>query len=575
MAAQDADELADLAGASESGYQELGKLVGQYRTLGAKSPPHGPTAPWQGGGNFRIDPLPAIAILLALVTSRRTAAALLITRGEGSDRAVFLVERSPELRFFGGYWALPGGTVGDEDQPGLGLDHALQSCAHRELFEETGLLRHRLPPNRTGGEALVGAREQLLASASPGKDGGAPPPSPWPSLCAGTVPPVPLRELCRIETPPFAPVRYDTAFFHVPLEHCVAGTDGARPDVWRGELVQGRWWLPQQALASWRNGDLLLVPPVVILLQHLARTADFEHFAAEIASTTNGYREGRLHQVRFSPGIVLAPLRTPTLPPATTTNCYIVGTDKLWIVDPGSPHPDEQARLLALLDELVADGASLAGILVTHHHRDHVGGVNALSRARDLPVRGHPLTLTRLEPGYRAGAALDDGMRVPLGRSPDGNNGWELLAVHTPGHDRGHLCFRESRYGTMLVGDMLSTVSTIIVDPPEGHLATYLRSLERLATEPLTTLYPAHGPALRDGQRLVKQYLRHRRQRETKLVEVLQQSPGTLDELLPKVYWDADPKLFGFAARSLLAGLQKLQEEGRATESNGRWQTVG
>ncbi len=503
--------------------------------------------------------------------SRRTAAALLITRGQGQDLAVFLVERSPDLRFFGGYWALPGGTVDAED--GLTDADAMQTCAHRELFEEVGLIRHKLPATRTGGEALTTLREQLLAheqKASDTLDA-----SPWPSVIAGSLPPLPLRELCRIETPPFAPVRYDTAFFHVTLEGCTAGTAGPRPEVWRGELVQGRWWLPQQALASWRNGDLLLVPPAVILLEHLARCTDFEHFAREIVVTTQGYRDGRLHQVRFSPGIVLAPLRTPTLPPATTTNCYIVGTDRLWVVDPGSPHQEEQLRLLQLLEELTRQGATVQGILLTHHHIDHVGGVNALSQALNLPVRGHALTLTRLEPGFRAGAALDDGMKVPLGKSPDGRTGWELLAVHTPGHDRGHLCFRESRYGSMLVGDMLSTVSTIIVDPPEGHLATYLRSLERLSTQPLTTLYPAHGPALRDGQRLVKQYLRHRRQRETKLVETLQQGPGTLDELLPKVYWDADPSLYRFAARSLLAGLQKLAEEGSAREVDGRWQHAG
>ena len=503
--------------------------------------------------------------------SRRTAAALLITRGQGSDRTVFLVERSPELRFFGGYWALPGGTVGPEDRALGGADEnvVLQACAHRELFEETGLVRHQLPPSRTGGDALAGLRDLLLAHEQSEKEPR--PPSPWPSVVAGSVPPLPMRELCRIETPPFAPVRYDTVFYHVALEDCLAGTAGLRPDVWPGELVQGRWWLPQQALASWRNGDLDLVPPVVILLEHLARSADFEHFARDMAATANGYRQGHLHQVRFSPGVVLAPLRTPTLPPATTTNCYIVGHERLWVVDPGSPQPDEQERLLLLLGELTAQGAVVDGILVTHHHPDHVGGVNALSQALDLPVRGHPLTLSRLQPGFRAGAALDDGMKVPLGRAPDGRSGWELLALHTPGHDRGHLCFRESRYGTMLVGDMLSTISTIIIDPPEGHLATYLQSLERLAVQPMTTLYPAHGPALRDGHKLVKQYVRHRRQRETKLLEVLQQGGGTVDELLPKVYWDADPKLYRFAARSLLAGLQKLQEEGRAHEENGRW----
>lgn len=505
--------------------------------------------------------------------SRRSAAALLITRGEGAERMVFLCERAPELRFFGGYWALPGGTVGDEDRRHGDGDSALQACAHRELFEETGLLRHSLPAARTRGDHLRKVREQLLANER--ADPRSAPPSPWPGLLAGVVAPLPLRELCRIETPPFAPVRYDTVFYHVPVESCTAGTAGPRPEVWRGELVQGRFWYPKQALASWRNGDLLLVPPVVILLEHLARAADFEHFVREIGATARGYAAGRLHQVRFSPGVVLAPLRTPTLPPATTTNCYLVGHERLWVIDPGSPDADEQQRLLDLLDELRAAGAVVEGILATHHHPDHVGGVAALSQALDLPVRGHPLTLDRLPAGFRRGAPIGDGDRIPLGRAPDGNAGWELQAIHTPGHDRGHLCFRESRYGTMLVGDMLSTISTIIVDPPEGHLATYLQSLERLATLPMTTLYPAHGPAMRDGQRLVKQYLRHRRQRETALLAALQQGGGTIEQLLPKVYWDADPQLFRFAARSLLAGLEKLREDGRATERNGLWQVSG
>ncbi len=506
--------------------------------------------------------------------SRRTATALLLTRGEGPDLAVFLAERAPELRFFGGYWALPGGTVGPEDTAATGGDGAaaLQSCAHRELFEELGLLRHRLPPSRTAGEALGALRAQLLAHEA--ADKAARGPSPWPSVIAGAVPPPPLRELCRIETPPFAPVRYDTTFFHVPLGECTAGTAGLRPDVRVGELVQGRWWLPQQALASWRNGDLQLVPPVVILLEHLAAAGDVDAFARTIAATAASYHQHALHQVRFSPGVVLAPLRTPTLPPATTTNCYVVGHERLWVVDPGSPEPDEQARLAHLLEQLTRGGAEVEGILVTHHHRDHVGGVAALSRGLDLPVRAHPLTLERLPPGFRAGEPLHDGDRIALGSAPDGRHGWALRAILTPGHDRGHLCFAESRYGTMLVGDMLSTISTIIVDPPEGHLATYLQSLERLAAEPMTTLYPAHGPAVRDGQKLVKQYLRHRRQREVRLLEVLQQGPATVDELLPNVYWDADRSLYRFAARSLLAGLHKLQEEGRAREHDGRWHAV-
>jgi glyoxylase-like metal-dependent hydrolase (beta-lactamase superfamily II) len=120
---------------------------------------------------------------------------------------------------------------------------------------------------------------------------------------------------------------------------------------------------------------------------------------------------------------------------------------------------------------------------------------------------------------------------------------------------------------------MLSTVSTIVVDPPEGHLKSYLDSLERLLREPMGTLHPAHGPAARDGHRLVRQYLRHRAQRETALVQALQKGPATIDELVPIIYWEIDRAMFWIAARSLLAGAEKLGEEGRARlRADGRWE---
>lgn len=499
---------------------------------------------------------------------RRTAAALLITRGAGADTEVFLAERSPELRFFGGYWALPGGTVDRADEnAGGGEDAAVHNCARRELFEETGLLWQRLTAER-GTAELRAIRAAMTARDA--QDGG---PSRWAELSAELAG-EPMRQLCRIETPPFAPVRYDTVFFHVPLERCGGHSDAGdpAPEVVAGELTQGRFVRPADALRAWRAGELPIVPPVVIVLEHIVDAGgDADAFAAALAATAAGYRAGRLHNVRFSPGVVLAPLRTPTLPPATTTNCYVVGHRRLFVIDPGSPHSEEQQRLNGLLDELVAGGAEVEGILLTHHHRDHVGGVTALSRARGLPVHGHPLTLSRLAPGFIPGDELEGGDELPLGEAPDGAPGWHLTAIHTPGHDRGHLCFRESRYGAVIVGDMLSTVSTIIVDPPEGHLATYLRSLDVLAREPISTLYPAHGPAQKNGQRLIAQYVRHRRQRETALVKSLEQGGGTITELLPKVYWDADPKLYPFAARSLLAGLEKLAEEGRARADGERW----
>lgn len=488
----------------------------------------------------------------------RSAAAILLTRGQGSEREVFLVERSPQLRFFGGYWALPGGVrdpgdgedVDGDDQP------ALRRCAVRELFEETGVL---LAPARLAVERRATTRARLLGGAA----GSA---AEFATLGLSDAAPGTLRDVCRILTPPFALARYDTLFVHAELPRDEV------PSIEPGELVAGRFFSPAAALAAWRRDELRLVPPLVILLELLVEHATLEAFVDAAETLAASYRAGALHRVRFSPGVLLLPLRTPTLPPATTTNCYVLGTRSLWIVDPGSPDAGEQARLFALVDQLVGEGAVVAGILVTHHHRDHVGGVTATSRRYDAEVRGHPLTLERLPRGFRAGAPLHDGDRIDLGTAPDGTPGWFVEAVFTPGHDRGHLCFRESRYDAMLVGDMLSTISTIVIDPPEGHLQTYLTSLERLERERLTTLYPAHGPAVRDGQNLVRHYLRHRSQREQKLLTSLDEGPCTAQELLPKVYWDVDPQLFPIAARSLAAGLAKLAEEGRArVDPTGRW----
>lgn len=504
--------------------------------------------------------------------SRKTAAALFLTRPGPYGPEVFLAERAPELRFFGGYHALPGGTLGPADAAGgIDADAALERCAVRELFEETGLLLHQVVAANAGTDQLVDVRRLMVAQD---EASAAAAPAAFADLLAGARAPARLQPVCRIETPPFAPVRYDTVFYHVPMEAVRHGTSGTEPDIWKGELVGGRFWHPSAALDAWRRGDLLLVPPVVILLELLEQHGTLDAFCAAAAQLAEGYRNGRLHQVRFVPGVVLAPLRTPTLPPATTTNCYIVGREELWVIDPGSPEPAEQQRLLDLLDELCAKGARLGGILSTHHHPDHVGGINALSNARNLPVRGHPITMERLPTGHRVGAPLADGETVALGTSPDGKPGWHLRAIHTPGHDRGHLCFHESRYDTLVAGDMLSTISTIIVDPPEGHLATYLASLDRLLQEPMQALFPAHGPPQRDGQKLVRQYLRHRRQREASLVEALKAGPATTEQLLPRVYWDADPSLHRFAIRSLLAGLEKLAEEGRARLEDGSWRLL-
>jgi glyoxylase-like metal-dependent hydrolase (beta-lactamase superfamily II) len=255
-------------------------------------------------------------------------------------------------------------------------------------------------------------------------------------------------------------------------------------------------------------------------------------------------------------------LRTPTLPPAAHTNVYLLGPDEgPWIaVDPGSPYPDQQA----VLDRALAD-VGLALVLLTHHHGDHVGGAAALAARFGAPIAAHANTAKRL-PELAITQLLADGERIT------GSAG-DLECVFTPGHADGHLCF--SRAGFTIAGDMVAGLGTILIDPSEGDMTLYLRSLEHLLARPQTVLLPAHGPALPDGHAKLREYIAHRLMREAKVAAALG-AAGTGDapvgELVARAYDDTPRVLWPLAERSLVAHLHKLAVDGRAREvAPGRW----
>ena len=257
----------------------------------------------------------------------------------------------------------------------------------------------------------------------------------------------------------------------------------------------------------------------------------------------------------LAPGIRVLALRTPTLPPAAHTNVYLVGPDAgPWVaVDPGSPYPDQQA----VLDRALAE-VGLALVLLTHHHGDHVGGAAELAARFGAPIAAHANTAKRL-PGLEITRLLEDGERVA-----------DLECVFTPGHADGHLCF--AREGFTIAGDMVAGLGTILIDPSEGDMTLYLRSLERLLAMPQAMLLPAHGPALPDGHAKLREYIAHRLMREAKVVAALGASDEPVGELVARAYADTPRMLWPLAERSLVAHLHKLAVDGRAREvAPGRW----
>ena len=273
-----------------------------------------------------------------------------------------------------------------------------------------------------------------------------------------------------------------------------------------------------------------------------------------------------------TPWLLRFPLHSPTLPPATHTNAYLVGDKDLLVVDPGTPDEGELGRLLTLVAALRARGRRLVGIFLTHHHFDHASGARFLQAALGVPILAHAATAERVarQLGVTVNQTVTEGELLPIG--PRGSSGG-LRALHTPGHAPGHLCLHDEASGELIAGDMVASVGTILVHPDDdGDMRLYLASLQRLLAAGLRRLWPAHGAAVDDPAGLLRFYISHRLQREEKVLAALRQSAGAVQELVRVVYAETSPAVHWLAAGSLLAHLRKLQAEGRATvDEQGRW----
>src|SRR6266540_3392467 len=175
---------------------------------------------------------------------------------------------------------------------------------------------------------------------------------------------------------------------------------------------------------------------------------------------------------------------------------------------------------------------------------------------------GHVGEVTR-EAGHLAARPPEGGNRVADGQRI-GTRDLAMAAVATPGHSPDHVAYFEDRHRSLFTGDAVLGRGTSVIDPPEGDLTAYLRSLRRMVDLSPRVIYPGHGPAVLDGPGKLEEYLEHRAAREEQILAALAAGLATPEEIVPAIYGDHPVDLHQLAARSVLAHLIKLENEGRA-----------
>lgn len=269
----------------------------------------------------------------------------------------------------------------------------------------------------------------------------------------------------------------------------------------------------------------------------------------------------------LSSSLELFPALTPTLAPATHTNSYALGGREVVLVEPATPYDDERRAWTEWAKGLASKGRELTAIVVTHHHEDHVGGASFLARELNVPLWAHDLTVDRLPDDAKplVTRRLSDGDTFTLKGPRDEE--WKVL--HTPGHAPGHVCLHEPHARTLVVGDMVASVGTILIAPGDGDMQVYLQQLDRLAGLDGFVALPAHGDPIDEPTNLFRHYIAHRLKREAKVLAAVEKAGpngATAIDLVPVAYDDTPVHLYPIAKLSLEMHLEKLVREGKVVQ---------
>ena len=269
---------------------------------------------------------------------------------------------------------------------------------------------------------------------------------------------------------------------------------------------------------------------------------------------------------KLEPGIARVLAHNPSAFTFYGTQTYLIGDSEVAVIDPGPDLPEHVEALIRAIG-----GRRVVAIMCTHTHRDHSPAARPLANITGAPIIGcAPLALESVGPradaafdgNYSPERILEDGESVGVGEM-------SVVAVATPGHTSNHLCF--SVGDALFTGDHVMGWSTTVVVPPDGEMAAYMASLDKLRKRQDRIYYPAHGPAVTNPQQYVRGLMGHRMQREKQILRLVGERPRDIPDIVANAYPGLDARLLNAAAGSVYAHLLDLEKRRLVVHSEEQW----
>lgn len=431
---------------------------------------------------------------------------------------ICVIERACHLTSFPGYHSFPGGKIDEEDKRMLELPKKLEDVfseiprAHfwalsREVKEELGI---DFAVEKVSGATFLG----------------------------------------EAETPAFNPYRFKNYFYLIELSMLPSFT----PDV--GEIARVFWQTPLEFLNDFLSGDVLAVPPTIMVMQELAKRSEMN--VGQVLCYRLDYVEAsQIPCIESVSGIKQYLPLTNTFPPAMRTNSFLIGDagKARVLIDPSAKNKNELAKFLKSLESEAVDV-----VFITHHHPDHHEFAVEIAKAKQATLKISLDSFERIQKKW--GQSYFKDLKVETVQEGDIVTTWlgeEVALISIPGHDRGLLGLYPKSLKWMIVSDLIQTIGTVVVGDEEGDMREYFDSLEKVIQMKPRFIFPSHGIAI-GGISKLQETLDHRKFRERQIIELLEKKQ-TFEQIVSEIYPDLPHRLLSYARLTVQAHLDKIKTD--------------